>query len=298
MDENQISQSRKTSEGSRQYLSFQSTFYNSHLKKDGTEYWSEGFSQSFLQQIIDACNTSGMPAQLSIKLKLSNNNVFKTIKLVILPTLIHSNIKNGTDAHRLAYYSTPELIIQDTQAAKKKNKKEFDDLSKQYEEDINEYLRIELVEMYYILKRDGVNSKTVKEVLSYLKNLTIVKEKYDLDKISNESVSPLKLFERPGESFEDLLYHFAKKHATQNRQNNSIAAVYGFHTNFVGLEKPQTPEDIDKYAKRFVEMSNFRRTLIHESTYMDSYKKRGPHPYTSSKPLVSLPESEPLGFQP
>lgn len=295
MNDRQIYAHTKNSVGTRQYLDFQTTFHNSHATKTSDEFWSEGFSAENIAEIIDACNRTGMPANVSIRLKISPNENFNTIKLVILPTLMDARMTCYENASELAYYASPEIIRRDTELVSKKQKRAFSALAREQEEMIKEYIRAELIDMYFILAGGDTASK---EVLDYIKTLTIVKEKYDLDRFDAKSIEPFKLKDTKEKPFEEALYEFAKNHATQNRKNNKLAVVYGLHTNYVGLQKPQNPATISNYAHGLANLSMFRRKQTLELGFMEDYKAKKQRPYTGKKTLVFLPTTDPSTFQP
>ncbi len=295
MDSRQIYEHTKTSVGTRKYLDFHATFHNTHGTKDSDELWSESFSNESVGEIIDSCNQTGMPANVEIKLKTMPNEVLSTINFVVLPTLMDSNITDYQSANKLAYYASPEMIRQETEKAAAKQKRAFSTLVREHEEMIKEFIRAELLDLYFIL----YNGKTApQETLDYIKNLTIVREKYNLDKFTSKNITPVKLYVEPKQTFEDALYSFAKTHATENRKNNNLAIVYGFNTNFVGLEKPQTPATIASYAKKLVELSYFRRKHDLELGFIEDYKAKKQKPYTDREPLVSMPNPDTSSFQP
>lgn len=287
----------RKSQGTRPYFDIKTTFYNSRPAKDSDEFWTEGFSQEQVKSIIDLCNTTGVPAELTIKIKLDSNNVFDTITFPILPTILTFNLTDGFAATKQAYYANPNILKSSTFDAVKKHKKDFAALIQEHEELIKEYVRMELVKNYALLSKSPHDASL--KTADYIKNSTIVKEKYDLDKFDFTDVPAVKLSSSSHPDFESLLYSYAKKHATANKKNNSISVVYGFDTTFVGLEKPQTDSKIEAYAKSLSSLSDFRRKMSYSCAFMDDYKKRKEKPYTDASPLLKMPETfDPSAFQP
>ncbi|MBQ4542173.1 MAG: hypothetical protein IJA23_04925 [Clostridia bacterium] len=287
----------RKSQGTRPYFDIKTTFYNSHPEKDSDEFWTEGFSHEHVKYIIDLCNTTGIPAELTIKIKLDSNNVFDTISFPILPTLTTYNLTDGFATTKQAYYANAEMTKAATFDAVKKHKRDFAALVQEHEDLIKEYVRMELIKNYANLSKSP--SAASQTTANYIKNSTIVKEKYDLDKCDFSDVQAVKLPNSSHPDFEALLYSYAKKYAAANRQNNKISVVYGFDTTFVGLEKPQSESKIESYAKSLSSLSDFRRKVEFSYTFMDEYKRRKEKPYTDSAPLLPMPESfDPSAFQP
>lgn len=297
MEDYQINNATRRSPGGRKYLEFKTTFHNSQAKKGDDEFWSEGFSEYHVKDIIDTCNKTGMPAEVEIKLKTKTNEILTTYKFTILPTLMTHNMTSYQNSTIMSYYSSPELIRKQTLLEAKKDKKGFDSLVKEHEEIVKEYVRIELVDLYFRLLRGNTVPYST---LEYIKNLSIVREKYDLEQFELEDIQTIKLSETDDKKpFESLLYDFAKTYATAMKDEKKLAIVYGYYTNFVGLEKPQTEAEIEAYAKKLAALSDFRKRTERTYGFMDEYKKKKERPYLRTESLIPIGNGEdPSGYQP
>lgn len=291
MDIYEIASHTKKSVGTRPYLEFFSTIYDSHARKDTDEFGTETLSEHSIKQIVEACNETGYPAIYEIKFKLKQNSVYDTITIPILPTVLNQNIEEFQARQKYAYYLTPELILKQTKKAQKQNAKEFKQSISEQIESIKEYIRMELIIPYLKLTQ---GSYPEIKTLDFIKNMTIVREKYDLDQISKNDIKSVRLNCSNFDDFDKILYDYAIRTSRDNANNNTVELVYGNQTNVVGLKKPKTYEELKAYASEIKSLFIFRKKIDESRSFMDEYKRRKAQPCPDADALFkSKPEDAP-----
>ena len=293
MNEYEIYSNVKTSISTRPYLDIHTKFYN--LRTGNNGIITEPLTQKDIKEIIDICNKTGMPAQVSIEFDNSLDIPSRIVQFVVLPTLLDANVTDIYSADRIAYFATPEIVRKETEKTARLHKREYYELHKKHEEIIKEYVREDILELYFFtLARLGYDDKTVE----HLRSLPIIKERYNLENILPDNIIPCNLNIEQGKTFEESLYNFTKKYALENSQNKNIAMVFGFNSYLIGLEKPQNQAMRDSYAQKMVDLARFRKRQMFEIQFMENYKTRKPKNYVSNKPLLTLPRSTPSSMQP
>lgn len=222
-------------------------------KFEEDEYPSKTLESHIVKAIIERNDNYGVPSMLSLKFKLNQNEIFYTMNIPILPTIVDANKRNANFVSDYVHFETDSDIQQKTKDAKRTDKKGFAASAEENAAGIISYIKRELCAKYLLIKRQPNPTEHDIAVMKYLENLSILRE-FKLGKISPESIIAKKLvseshIEEPNERETDLyaIMDFSRLVQTSEKPAVYFTYVRG-NENIVGLKRGSSAQEVEQLA--------------------------------------------------
>ena len=230
---------------------------DSMSKFEEDEYPSENLENHLIRAIVERNDSYGLPSTLTLKFKLSQNEIFTTLSIKILPSVINAQKDDSKAVFDYVHFQTHEDVQERTRALKKSNPQAYEQALQENVQSIVDYIKRELCIKYLLIKRSNYPDPHNKTVLRYLENLSILRE-FKLDQIEPGSIEAKKLMslsyivdpdekEKEFYAVEGYSKEIQKKSRESGKRIVSFAYVNDNET-LVGLKVGRTPEETARFA--------------------------------------------------
>ena len=227
---------------------------DSMSKFEEDEYPSENLENHLIRAIVERNDAYGVPSTLTLKFKLSQNEIFTTMQIKILPSVINAQKDDSKAVSDYVHFQTHEDVQEQTRSLKKSNPAAYNQAVQENVQSIVDYIKRELAIKYLLIKRSSYHNSHDRAVMKYLENLSILRE-YELDKIAPQSIKAKKLvdmsyIEEPDEAEKDFyaMVDFSRKVQTYSKEPVVCFTYVRENENIVGLKKGKTPEEVERFA--------------------------------------------------
>lgn len=223
-------------------------------KFEEDEYPSENLENHIIKAIVERNDKYGVPSTLTLKFKLSQNEIFTTMTVRVLPSVVNAKKDDKEAVSDYVHFQTHEDVQKQTRDLKKADPKAYNAAVAENVASIVDYIKRELCMKYLKFKRSEYPNDHDKAVMKYLENLSILRE-YDLEKVKPEAIKAKKLvvvsyIEEPNEKEKDFyaIVDFSRKVQTSSKEPLVCFTYVRDNENIIGLKKGKTAEEVEKFA--------------------------------------------------